>query len=165
MPFGRILAIAILLTVGLGQWNSLIGILGITSNVIFEILVVNFPQVEAHKYIGVLLIALVIIGTFYFMLLKETIACLKNLGHLCFTHGIFFFFTLFFVLPQPKEVILGLVPKFPKIEGAGVLVAAFVGTTMASATFLSRPLFIQGKGIGPHTTIEDNAMMLSLPRR
>ena len=70
LPIGRILAIAILLTVGLGQWNSLIGILGITSNVIFEILVVNFPQVEAHKYIGVLLIALVIIGTFYFMLLK-----------------------------------------------------------------------------------------------
>ena len=27
-----------------------------------------------------------------------------------------------------------------------MMVAAFVGTTMAAATFLSRPLFIQGKG-------------------
>lgn len=26
------------------------------------------------------------------------------------------------------------------------MVAAFVGTTMASATFLSRPLFVKGKG-------------------
>ena len=147
LPFGRILAIAILLTVGLGQWNSLIGILGITSNVIFEILVVNFPQVEAHKYLGVLLIALVIIGTFYFMLLKGNYSLFEKILVIFVSlMGFSFFFTLFFVLPQPKEVILGLVPKFPKIEGAGVLVAAFVGTTMASATFLSRPLFIQGKG-------------------
>ena len=29
-----------------------------------------------------------------------------------------------------------------------MLVAAFVGTTMASATFLSRPLFVKGKGWG-----------------
>ena len=29
-----------------------------------------------------------------------------------------------------------------------MMVAAFVGTTMAAATFLSRPLFIQGKGWG-----------------
>ena len=151
LPFGRILAIAILLTVGLGQWNSLIGILGITSNVIFEILVVYFPQVEAHKYIGVLLIALVIIGTFYFMLLKGNYSLFEKILVIFVSlMGFSFFFTLFFVLPQPKEVILGLVPKFPKIEGAGVLVAAFVGTTMASATFLTRPLFIQGKGWTSH---------------
>ena len=151
LPFGRILAIAILLTVGLGQWNSLIGILGITSNVIFEILVVNFPQVEAHKYLGVLLIALVIIGTFYFMLLKGNYSLFEKILVIFVSlMGFSFFFTLFFVLPQPKEVILGLVPKFPKVEGAGILVAAFVGTTMASATFLSRPLFIQGKGWTSH---------------
>ena len=41
---------------------------------------------------------------------------------------------------------MGLVPKIPEVEGAGILIAAFVGTTMAAATFLSRPLFIQGKG-------------------
>lgn len=41
---------------------------------------------------------------------------------------------------------MGLVPRIPEVEGAGILIAAFVGTTMAAATFLSRPLFIQGKG-------------------
>ena len=41
---------------------------------------------------------------------------------------------------------MGLVPKIPDVKGAGILIAAFVGTTMAGATFLSRPLFIQGKG-------------------
>jgi len=60
--------------------------------------------------------------------------------------GLSFIFTLFFVFPHPAEVITGLIPTIPQVEGAGILIAAFVGTTMAAATFLSRPLFIQGKG-------------------
>ena len=38
LKFGQIIALAIIVTVGIGQWNSLIGILGITSNVVFEII-------------------------------------------------------------------------------------------------------------------------------
>ena len=70
MPWGKLLAIAIIVTVGIGQWNSLIGILGITSNVIFEILVINFPELEAKKYWVVLGLAILIIGVFYYLLIK-----------------------------------------------------------------------------------------------
>jgi Mn2+/Fe2+ NRAMP family transporter len=38
------------------------------------------------------------------------------------------------------------VPSIPDVPGGKMLVAAFVGTTMAAATFLSRPLFVKGKG-------------------
>ena len=64
LPTGKVLAIAIILTVGVGQWNSLIGILGITSNVIFEILVINFPFLAQHEYEVVLMLGLLIIGIF-----------------------------------------------------------------------------------------------------
>ena len=60
--------------------------------------------------------------------------------------GLSFIFSLFFVHPLPQDVILGMLPSVPNEEGAYLMVAAFVGTTMAAATFLSRPLFIQGKG-------------------
>lgn len=50
------------------------------------------------------------------------------------------------VYPLPIEVAKGLIPSIPKVEGGKMMVAAFVGTTMASATFLSRPLFVKGKG-------------------
>lgn len=50
------------------------------------------------------------------------------------------------VYPLPLEVVKGLVPTIPKVEGGQMMVAAFVGTTMAAATFLSRPLFVKGKG-------------------
>lgn len=146
LPAGKVLAITIIVTVGIGQWNSLIGILGITSNVIFEILQLNFPGI-IQKYPVVLGIAVVIIGTFYLLLLKGSYTLFeKVLALFVSMMGLSFFFTLFFVMPLPMEVIQGLVPKIPQVDGAGILVAAFVGTTMAAATFLSRPLFIQGKG-------------------
>ena len=147
LPFGKILAIAIIATVGIGQWNSLIGILGITSNVVFEILAINFPSLESHQYLVVLGLAILIIGIFYLLLLKGNYSIFeKVLALFVSLMGLSFIFTLLFVFPLPSEIIQGLVPKIPKVEGAGILVAAFVGTTMAAATFLSRPLFIQGKG-------------------
>ena len=147
LPKGKIIAIAIIIAVGIGQWNSLIGILGITSNVIFEILVINFPSLADQKYAVVLGLAILVIGVFYYFLIKGSYNLFeKVLALFVSLMGMSFVFTLFFVFPLPSEIIMGLVPKIPQVEGAGILIAAFVGTTMAAATFLSRPLFIQGKG-------------------
>lgn len=146
LPIGKYLAIAIILAVGIGQWNSLIGILGITSNVVFEILVINFPDLAGQKYAVVLSLAILIIGIFYLLLIKGDYSIFeKVLALFVSLMGLSFVFTLFFVFPLPSQIIHGLIPKIPEVEGAGILIAAFVGTTMASATFLSRPLFIQGK--------------------
>ncbi len=60
--------------------------------------------------------------------------------------GLSFLLSLFFVQPLSMDIVKGLVPTIPKVAGGKMLVAAFVGTTMAAATFLSRPLFIKGKG-------------------
>jgi len=147
LPFGTAVAIAIIATVGIGQWNSLIGILGITSNVIFEILVINFPALANHQYLVVLGLAVLIMSTFYFLLIKGSYSVFEKMLVLFVSMmALSFIFTLFFVFPLPTEIIRGLIPTIPEVEGAGILLAAFVGTTMASATFLSRPLFIQGKG-------------------
>lgn len=147
LPQGKVIAIAIIIAVGIGQWNSLIGILGITSNVIFEILAINFPGLAGQKYMVVLGLAILVIGVFYTLLVKGSYSLFeKVLALFVSMMGLSFVFTLFFVFPLPSEIIMGLVPKIPQVEGAGILIAAFVGTTMAAATFLSRPLFIQGKG-------------------
>ena len=86
-------------------------------------------------------------GIFYALLIKGSYSVFEMLLALLVSiMGLSFIFTIFFVFPHPTEVILGLLPSIPEVEGAETLIAAFVGTTMASATFLSRPLFIQGKG-------------------
>lgn len=162
-PGGKAIALTIILTVGIGQWNSLIGILGITSNVIFEVLSINFPalifhlinECQAHGQKLLLLSRVfpnqiyldLVIGTFYTLLIRGNYSIFeKILAVFVSAMGLSFLFTLFFVFPLPADILAGLVPTIPEVEGAGTLIAAFVGTTMAAATFLSRPLFIQGKG-------------------
>ena len=147
LKYGRFIALLIIIGVTFGQWNSLIGILGISSNILYELLVLYVPRAVEYKYYVVLGIAVVIIGTMYrIMLIGGYSLFEKVLVFFVACMGLSFVLSLFFVHPLPSEVIQGLVPTIPQVEGGRMMVAAFVGTTMAAATFLSRPLFVQGKG-------------------
>ena len=147
LPYGKVIGILIIVGVTFGQWNSLIGILGISSNIIFELLALYFPAIGPHKYGVVIAIAALVIGVMYAILLNGKYSMFeKVLVFFVTMMGISFIVSLAFVHPLPAEVVRGLVPRIPEVPGGRMLVAAFVGTTMAAATFLSRPLFIQGKG-------------------
>lgn len=147
LPYGKWIGIAIIVGVTFGQWNSLIGILGISSNIIFELLALYFPALSQYKYGVVIAIAAVVIGVMYSILLIGRYSLFeKVLVFFVSIMGISFIVSLVFVHPLPVEVARGLIPSIPEVPGGRMMVAAFVGTTMAAATFLSRPLFIQGKG-------------------
>ena len=116
-------------------------------------MVLYFPGLTAHKYGVVIAIAAIILIIMYsIMLIGRYSMFEKILVFFVTCMGLSFVISLFFVAPLPPEVLSGLVPTIPDVAGGKMLVAAFVGTTMAAATFLSRPLFIRGKG----WTIEDS---------
>jgi len=147
LKYGKALALLIIIGITFGQWNSLMGILGISSNIIFEILALNFEDLIGYQYQLVLTIAIVIIVTFYLLMLVGKYTFFEKILIVFVSlMGFSFLLSLFFVQPLPVDVIKGLIPSIPEVPGGKMLVAAFVGTTMASATFLSRPLFIKGKG-------------------
>lgn len=144
---GKILAIVIIVGITFGQWNSLMGILGISSNLLFEIFAMNFEGLRAFKYVTVLTIAILIIGIFYSLMWVGKYTFFEKILVIFVTFmGLSFIISLFFVSPLPIEVVKGLIPSIPDVKGGKMMLAAFVGTTMAAATFLSRPLFIKGKG-------------------
>lgn len=144
---GKILAIAIIIGITFGQWNSLMGILGISSNILFEIFKIYYPTLAEHQYGAVLTIAIIIIVVFYALLLVGKYTFFEKVLIIFVTiMGSSFIISLFMVNPLPIDVIKGFIPTIPKVAGGQMMVAAFVGTTMAAATFLSRPLFVQGKG-------------------
>lgn len=144
---GSILAILIIVGISFGQWNSLMGILGISANIIYEIFAIYFPNVVGYKYETVLIVAIVVIAIMYAFLMVGKYTFFEKILVIFVTiMGLSFIISLFMVYPLPAEVVQGLVPSIPKVEGGQMMVAAFVGTTMAAATFLSRPLFVQGKG-------------------
>ncbi len=149
LKFGSLIAILIIIGITFGQWNSLIGILGISANAIVETLSLFFPSIKGNEYWWVLATALIVIGAMYTFLWKGNYSIFeKVLLFFVSLMGLSFFFSLFVILPDPAQVIKGFIPSIPEVDGGSgkMLVAAFVGTTMASATFISRPLFIQGKG-------------------
>ncbi len=154
LKFGKPMAILIIIGVTFGQWNSLIGILGISANILFEMIAMYYPAVVPHKYGVVITIAVVVISIMYAILLIGKYSLFeKILAIFVSCMGLSFILSLFVVHPLPVEVARGLIPVIPDVEGGKMMVAAFVGTTMAAATFLSRPLFIQGK----EWTIKDRA--------
>ena len=46
MKIGKLVAILVLVGISFGQWNSLMGILGISSSIVFEILAIYFPSIK-----------------------------------------------------------------------------------------------------------------------
>lgn len=147
LKFGSLVSILIILGITFGQWNSLIGILGISAHSIFEVLNLFIPSLANNEYWAILIIAIIIIGIMYTILWVGNYTIFEKIL-LVFVSlmGLSFILSFFIVLPDPKELVSGFIPSIPKVEGGMRLVVAFVGTTMAAATFLSRPLFIQGKG-------------------
>ena len=59
LKYGKTLAILIIIGITFGQWNSLMGILGISSNIIYEILVINFETLRGYEYETVLVLSLI----------------------------------------------------------------------------------------------------------
>ena len=147
LKWGVPISILVIIGVTLGQWNALVGILGLTSNALYETLAIFIPGLSQIQYQATLIIAIIIIIVMYSILLTGRFSLFEKLLTVFVTlMGLSFIISNFIVLPDPLEVAAGLIPSIPDHSDGNQMVVAFVGTTMAAATFLSRPLFIQGKG-------------------
>lgn len=155
LKYGKLIAWLIMIGLTFGQWNSLMGNLTITSNAIFETLNLFWPSLTAYSQTLVFLFAVVNVGTIYIILNTGKFHLFeKVLQVIVSVMALSFLFSIFIVWPNPVEVAKGMIPQIPEVPGVSRLIIVFVGTTMASATFLSRPLFIQTKGWG----VKDKAL-------
>jgi Mn2+/Fe2+ NRAMP family transporter len=138
----------------LAQWNSLSGILGLSANAIYEMFILFFPGMEwGNSYWIILGIAIVLILIMYSLLWVGQYSFFEKVLVVFVTiMGVSFIVSMFVVLPDPGEMVKGLLPTVPQVAGGKLLVAAFVGTTMAAPTFVVRPLLMKGKGWGPANT-------------
>jgi len=155
--YGNILAIIIIIGVVLAQWTCLSGILGLTSNALFELFLLFFPSDNHQSYWPVLGIAVFMIVLLYAMLLVGEYSFFEKILVIFVTiMGISFIVSMFIVLPPAEAIMTGFIPSIPKVPGGKLMVAAFVGTTMAAPTFVVRPLLMKGKGWGIYNTREQS---------
>jgi Mn2+/Fe2+ NRAMP family transporter len=154
---GKILAIIIVIGIVVGQWNSLTGILGLSANAIYELVHLFFPATAAENYWVVLGIAVFLIVVLYGLLLVGNYSFFEKILIVFVTFmGASFLLSMFLVFPDPAEIAVGLKPSIPQVPGGKLMVAAFVGTTMAAPTFVVRPLLMKGKGWGKENTREQS---------
>lgn len=147
LPFGKFIAIATVAGVVIAQWNALSGILGLSSAAIYETSRLFFPTFPESNYQAVLAIAIAIILIMYALLWVGRYSFFeKVLTFFVTVMAVSFLISMFVVLPPPMEIAAGLIPSIPDAPGANLMVAAFVGTTMAAPTFVVRPLLLNGKG-------------------
>jgi Mn2+/Fe2+ NRAMP family transporter len=60
-----------------------------------------------------------------------------------------FLASVFVTMPDAATLAKAAKPILPTDGGSLIMLAAFVGTTMAAPTFVTRPLIIREKGLGP----------------
>jgi Mn2+/Fe2+ NRAMP family transporter len=153
LKYGKILAMALIIGIVIGQWNSLSGIVGLSANALYEISRLLMPNLPEENYWAVLIIAMVVLLVLYFLLIIGKYSFFEKILIFFVTiMGISFLISMFIVFPDPADIVIGLVPSIPEGKGGNLIVAAFVGTTMAAPTFVVRPLLMQGKGWGKDHT-------------
>lgn len=144
---GKCIALLTMIGVIIGLCSSTIGIVGLTSNMIYEGMRIFIPGFRLHEYGAVLGIAVFTILIFYALLLVGRYSFFEKVLVLFVAiMGMSFIFSLFIVHPSPREIAAGFVPRIPGIEGGKLMIAALIGTTMAGSIFVMRPLLMQGKG-------------------
>jgi manganese transport protein len=150
---GKILAIVITFGVVIAQWSCLSGILGLTSNAFYELFHLFFPETDSDNYWAVLGIAIFFIIAIYGMLWVGEYSFFEKILVIFVTiMGLSFIVSMFVVMPPPSEIMAGFIPSIPQVPGGKLMVAAFVGTTMAAPSFVIRPLLMKGKGWGKDNT-------------
>jgi Mn2+/Fe2+ NRAMP family transporter len=147
LPWGRAIAILVIVGVVLAQYGACMGILGLCSSMIVEVFQENASKSILSPYAARLVVAVLIAILLY---------CLLLVGRYSFFEKVLVFFvaimcivflvSMVMVLPSPRVFFRGLIPRLPQVKGSFVLVPAMVGTTMAAATFVVRPLLMKAKG-------------------
>ena len=116
LKYGKLIAILIIVGITFGQWNSLMGILGISSNIIFEILALNFEGLRGYEYETVLITAIIIIAIFYLLMLVGKYTFFEKILVIFVTMmGLSFVLSLLFVQPLSIDVVKGLIPTIPDV--------------------------------------------------
>ena len=147
---GKLWAVILIIGLVVSQWISLSSILNITSNAVTEVLYRLIPGLPSGaSYWIVLGMAIVIAGTIWFVLNRGNYSVFeKILSVLVTLMGLAFILSMFIELPAPGTVLRGFIPSIPESAEARLFIAAFVGTTMSSPTFVIRPLILKSKGWG-----------------
>ena len=138
VPGGRWIALLVFLGIVMGQYTCLGGIMILTSGAIREAFGLSVGVFPIACAIMVTMYALVTVGRYSFFE--------KVLAFFVFLMALTFVVSVFVTWPDATTLRRALPLLLPKDGTSLMMLAAFVGTTMAAPTFVTRPLLVREKG-------------------
>ena len=138
MPFGKIVAAILFLGVVMGQYTCLGGIMILTSGAIKEAFGLSCGVFPIACAIMAAMYALILVGRYSFFE--------KILAFFVFLMALTFVVSVFVTWPDAATLRRAIRPLAPSSGASLLMLAAFVGTTMAAPTFVTRPLIVREKG-------------------
>ncbi len=142
--FGKGTAVFVLLSVVLSEWVAFMGVMGVVCEVVKEW---SRPLTPSGQGIPMIVSSLIFGALIYYFFWTGSQRFFeKVLTTFVAIMGLCFILTMFMVIPEPMQVIKGLVPQLPKEANAALLIAGMVGTTMGGVLYLVRSILVQEKG-------------------
>ena len=139
LPCGRVFAWLVFAGVVTGQYTCLGGILTLTSGAIAEMTGGRIPPFMIAVAISAAMCSLLMIGRY--SVFEKVLAFF--VGVMAFT----FLVSVFVTAPDAATLAKAAKPLLPSDGASLLMLAAFVGTTMAAPTFVTRPLLVREKGL------------------
>jgi Mn2+/Fe2+ NRAMP family transporter len=142
--FGKPVTIFVLISLLISEWVSCMGVMGIVTQVIQEWSKPLFPESSG---INPLVSALVFGALLYFLFWQGKHNFFEKILAIFVTiMGVSFIATMFMVIPDPQEMLRGLIPRIPKNTEKLLITASMVGTTMGAILYVVRSILVQEKG-------------------
>lgn len=141
--WGNWLALYIMIALIIGELLSLMGIMGIVSDLLSE----GSRFISGGKGIanGWIILTLVV-GLYLLLWFGQYKAFEKILIFFVILMGLSFILVFFMVKPSITGILEGLVPGIPQKPGSFALIAAIAGTTCSAAVFIMRSTVVAEKG-------------------
>jgi manganese transport protein len=151
--FGSAVAIGIIVGLMATVVSSVIGVMGIAADVARE----WSAQLTGGAGAPPLLTALVLNGLLLFLIWGGSHGFfLRAMAVIVALMAISFLATMLMVMPGPLELVRSLKPALPAQSKAHLVLAAMVGTTMASVCIVTRSYLVAESGWGRHDLEAEN---------
>ena len=144
--FGKAAALFVLVSLLFSEFVSSMGVMAIVVQTVQEwsrpltASGEGFNTILLAALFGALLYALFLNGRYGFF--EKMLAVFVGLM------GLSFLLTMFMVIPDPGEVLQGLIPRIPQEANAALLIAGMAGTTMGGVIYVVRSILVKEKGWG-----------------
>ena len=143
---GSGVAVFVLISLLISEWVSCMGVMGVVTQVIQEW---SKPLTKSGNGFNPVITALIFGALLYFLFWNGQQRFFeKILAVFVGIMGLSFILTMFMVIPDPAEVIQGLIPRMPKDTDTMLIMAGMVGTTMGAILYVVRSILVQEKGWG-----------------